>query len=75
MIPRIDARMATIPKKGVCTCPKLSMNIKKEPENIPMMEPIIPITISKVLETVLVRFMFNNMYNNIIYRFINPQWP
>ena len=59
--------IAIRPKKGVCACPKLSKNIKNEPENIPMTEPMNPITISKVLDTVLVLFMFNNMCNDIIY--------
>ena len=75
MIPNIDAMIATTPKNGVWTFPRFSKKIKKEPENIPMTEPISPITISKFLDTDLVLFMFNNMYYNIIYRFTNRQLP
>ena len=54
--------MATTPKKGVCACPRLSMNIKNEPENIPIIDPITPNIVSKVLDTILVLFMFNHMF-------------
>lgn len=54
--------MAIKPKKGVCALPASFKNIKKEPENIPMMEPAKPINISKFLDKVVVLFMFNNMF-------------
>ena len=71
----MDAAIATSPKKGVCTWPTCSRNIRNDPENIPITEPIMPIIISKVLEMVLVLFMFNNMINNIIYMFTNQLLP
>ena len=61
MIPKIEANIAMKPKNEVCTCPKLSIKIKKEPEVIPIMEPKIPKIVSKVLEIVLRRFILKYM--------------
>lgn len=75
MKPKIEANMAIIPKNDMWARPKLSIKIRKEPENIPIMEPNAPITISKVLERVLVRFILISMDCHIIYNIINRQWP
>lgn len=73
MKPKIEARIATRPKNDIWACPKLSIKIRKEPENIPIMEPTAPITISKVLERVLVRFILISMECHIIYNITNRQ--
>lgn len=57
----MEARIAIMPKNDMWACPKLSIKIRKEPENIPTIEPIKPIAISKVLGRVLVRFMLISM--------------
>lgn len=68
MNPKMEARIAMMPKNDMCACPKLSIKIRKEPENIPIMDPIAPITISKVLEGILVRFILIFMDGHIIYK-------
>ena len=68
MKPKMEAKIAMMPKNDIWACPKLSIKIRKEPENIPTMDPIKPIAISKVLERVLVRFMIIYMGRHIIYK-------
>ena len=75
MKPKIEARIATRPKNDIWACPKLSIKIRKEPENIPIKEPTIPISISNDLEILLTRLILLIYVLNNIYKFINQQWP